>query len=254
MLMRGDSQRDDAALTRGEADQWARRFRKIGFSPVTVHQIAAGDYYLRCNFPYDPALLPEDLSRNFSSRGGYQNYDPVRWIRTRFDAKAEYAKFRVVWVGMGSKPIRVPKQREDEISYESSIVFAGRIAYDTDDWPDTQRHTDWKLYLREHQATQQDPPEPGVSVEALSGQNEKRFACLCCGYYTLSRQPSGTHNICPVCFWQDDSVNFEFLEYSSGANGISLIEARRSFATLGYAKERSKQYTRPPRPEEFSPA
>jgi len=51
--------------TPGEARIWARRFRKVGFGPVTLHhdaeRAAAGDtggWYLRCNWPFAVADLP----------------------------------------------------------------------------------------------------------------------------------------------------------------------------------------------------
>ena len=34
------------------------------------------------------------------------------------------------------------------------------------------------------------------------------YHCPCCGYRTLSEQPPGTFEICPVCYWEDDNVQF----------------------------------------------
>src|SRR5687768_4161600 len=31
------------------------------------------------------------------------------------------------------------------------------------------------------------------------------FACPCCGYHTLDREPPGSLAVCPVCYWQDAS-------------------------------------------------
>jgi hypothetical protein len=28
--------------------------------------------------------------------------------------------------------------------------------------------------------------------------------CLSCGYKTLDEEPSGTYDICEICFWEDD--------------------------------------------------
>ena len=37
--------------------------------------------------------------------------------------------------------------------------------------------------------------------------NQKpRFACPCCGYLTLSEEPPGTYEVCPVCDWGDDDA------------------------------------------------
>ena len=232
-------------LTKGEACIWARRFRRLGFSPVTIRQDDDGDWQLRCSFPYDPVDLPEDLNEFLF--GPFREYDPVWWVGTRQDALAVCAKFRVVRRGMGSKPLPIAKQHQDPVGYEACNVLAGRIAYDSDDWPDTQRHPEWGRYLREEQSRRQNAPEPDRPP------NAKRFACPCCGYYTLTRQPPGSHDFCPVCGWEDDLVQFKHSDFRGGANDVSLIDARRNFAAWGYAKERSKGHIRPPSPDEFPP-
>src|SRR5438270_7651914 len=63
----------DARLTQGEARMWARRLRKLGFSPVTMHRDADGGYYLRCNWPFNLADAPDDLLPAFVTvdYGGY---------------------------------------------------------------------------------------------------------------------------------------------------------------------------------------
>jgi rubredoxin len=40
-----------------------------------------------------------------------------------------------------------------------------------------------------------------------------RYACSCCGYLTLDEQPPGTFDICPVCWWEDDPVQFDDPDY-----------------------------------------
>ena len=80
-----------------------------------------------------------------------------------------------------------------------------------------------------------------------------RYPCPCCGYYTLEEKPPGTHNICPVCYWEDDNVQFKDPSLRGGANGVSLEEARGNFRDFGWAKERSKEYVRAPREDEYPP-
>jgi hypothetical protein len=72
--------------------------------------------------------------------------------------------------------------------------------------------------------------------------------CPCCGY----RVGLTTYDICPVCFWEHDPVQFDDPDYPSGANRISLREAQRNFVEFG-ACERllighvdRKRYTRDP--------
>ena len=69
-------------------------------------------------------------------------------------------------------------------------------------------------------------------------------------FLTLSEEPPGTYEVCPVCFWEDDPVQFSDVDYSGGANLVSLRQARLNFKNFG-AKEQSKlPYVRLPFPEE----
>ncbi len=67
--------------TPAEARIWARRLRKVGFGPVTLHYDSdgtrtevRGGWYLRCNWPFDVADLPPDLFLHFSHHGD-DDYD-----------------------------------------------------------------------------------------------------------------------------------------------------------------------------------
>ena len=62
--------------------------------------------------------------------------------------------------------------------------------------------------------------------------------------------PSGTYEICEVCFWEDDSVQFRNPEYEGGANKVSLKDARQNFLDYGVSELCFKSDVRPPRPEE----
>jgi hypothetical protein len=55
----------------------------------------------------------------------------------------------------------------------------------------------------------------------------KLFACPCCAQLTLSE--NNAYEICPVCLWEDDPVQISNPSYGGGANGISLIEARKKW-------------------------
>lgn len=52
------------------------------------------------------------------------------------------------------------------------------------------------------------------------------FPCPCCGESTLDEEPPGTFNICPVCDWEDDNVQFANPDYEGGANSRSLNQQR----------------------------
>ena len=64
-----------------------------------------------------------------------------------------------------------------------------------------------------------------------------RYKCPSCGYLTLHQQPPGTFELCPVCFWEDDPVQFENPDFEGGANRPSLNKARRNFAEFGACDE-----------------
>jgi hypothetical protein len=55
--------------------------------------------------------------------------------------------------------------------------------------------------------------------------------CPCCDYYT--RRHRGSHEVCPVCYWEDDGTGLEALDEVSSLNHITLRSARRNFEHLG---------------------
>ena len=79
---------------------------------------------------------------------------------------------------------------------------------------------------------------------------EARYPCPCCGYLTLPEPPPGTYEICEVCFWEDDAVQFDDPDYTGGANTVSLRQARDNYRALGVSEPRFKANVRAPRPEE----
>lgn len=50
---------------------------------------------------------------------------------------------------------------------------------------------------------------------------EKCYPCPCCGYLTITDEPPGTFEICPVCNWEDDEVQYYDENYEGGANSVS---------------------------------
>ncbi|KGK85830.1 membrane protein [Desulfosporosinus sp. HMP52] len=74
----------------------------------------------------------------------------------------------------------------------------------------------------------------------------RKYTCPCCGYKTLDNKPPGTYDICPICFWEDDWVQFDDPDYKGGANDPSLREAQRNFQTIGAYDEGSLKFVRKP--------
>ncbi len=80
---------------------------------------------------------------------------------------------------------------------------------------------------------------------------KQRFECPCCGNLTLSTQPPGTYELCPVCYWEDDGVQFADPEYAGGANRESLNQARTNFREFGASSQTALSHVRPPLHEEL---
>ncbi|MFZ1790883.1 MAG: CPCC family cysteine-rich protein [Saprospiraceae bacterium] len=77
-------------------------------------------------------------------------------------------------------------------------------------------------------------------------QANGKFYCPCCGYNSLDEPPNGTYNICTICFWEDDQIQFDNPSFEGGANRVSLIQGQRNFEKFGACeKEMVKNTTRP---------
>lgn len=78
-------------------------------------------------------------------------------------------------------------------------------------------------------------------------------SCPCCGCLTLDER--GMHDICPVCFWQDEGLSeFDPERVGSGANcSLSLAQARENYQRFGACDESMKKNVRPPLAHELPP-
>lgn len=86
----------------------------------------------------------------------------------------------------------------------------------------------------------------------MAGQTENfdRYPCRCCLFLTLSEPETGSYEICPVCFWEDDPVQNEHPEYAGGANKFSLGEARENYIRCGACDPALERHVWPPSIEE----
>mgnify|MGYP001590543558 FL=1 len=75
---------------------------------------------------------------------------------------------------------------------------------------------------------------------------KEKYTCPCCGYKTLEEEPPGTHDICTICFWEDDIVQFDDPDYAGGANDVSLREAQKNFIKWGASEKRVLEFVRKP--------
>ena len=92
-----------------------------------------------------------------------------------------------------------------------------------------------------------------MTHEAGYGDGVAKYACPCCGNLTLSQEPPGTFELCEVCYWEDDPVQFDDPDFGGGANRLSLNEARENFRRIGASDARFVEQTRPPRTDEIPP-
>ncbi|SDX49922.1 CPCC family cysteine-rich protein [Paenibacillus sp. CF384] len=73
-----------------------------------------------------------------------------------------------------------------------------------------------------------------------------KYTCPCCGYQTLDEQPTGTYEICHICFWEDDGIQFHDPDYEGGANEVSLKQGQKNYLAFGACEERYKQFVTKP--------
>lgn len=56
---------------------------------------------------------------------------------------------------------------------------------------------------------------------------ENMFECPCCGKKTL--HSTRNYEICSVCDWEDDELQYDEPDYICGANQMSLNQARYAY-------------------------
>jgi ribonuclease HII len=95
------------------------------------------------------------------------------------------------------------------------------------------------------------PAEPETAGAAAAAQQVQRFACPCCGYFTLLAEPPGTFCHCEVCWWEDDPLQFADPDYEGGGNAPSLNQAQDFFRTIGVSDPHLKGHERAPRADEM---
>ena len=73
-----------------------------------------------------------------------------------------------------------------------------------------------------------------------------KYTCPCCGYKTLGEEPPGTHDICKICYWEDDYFQYDHPDMDGGANHVSLKEAQQNFIKFGVSEKEFLENVRPP--------
>lgn len=88
-------------------------------------------------------------------------------------------------------------------------------------------------------------------VDVRAPRERGPYRCPCCRFLTLEER--GGHDICPVCFWQDDGHDEAGKDRIRGGpnESLSLSQARANFQRFGASSERRLALVRPPLPEEL---
>lgn len=73
----------------------------------------------------------------------------------------------------------------------------------------------------------------------------KLYTCPGCGYRVFDGPP-GTHDICPVCDWQDDDVQLRFPASNCGANVPGLVGHQAKVLPIAALPKRSQDLERDP--------
>ena len=62
----------------------------------------------------------------------------------------------------------------------------------------------------------------------------------------MDEKPPGTFKICPICYWEDDAVQFDDPDRKGGANKVSLRQAQKNFIIFGASEKRFLKNVRKP--------
>ena len=73
-----------------------------------------------------------------------------------------------------------------------------------------------------------------------------KYTCPCCGYKTLDEESPATYEICSICFWDDDGVQYDDPDYKGGANLPSLRNAQKNYFLFGACEESCMDAARKP--------
>ncbi len=70
--------------------------------------------------------------------------------------------------------------------------------------------------------------------------------CPCCGYNTFNPKKRLELEICSICFWEDDPLQFNDPHLEFSGNLVSLVQAQQNFEKIGTSEKDMKRYCRKP--------
>ena len=68
----------------------------------------------------------------------------------------------------------------------------------------------------------------------MSEIHNPKYRCPCCNFITLNYKPPGSFDICTICHWEDDNIQFDDPDYEGGANHESLNQAKEILSCMVY--------------------
>lgn len=74
--------------------------------------------------------------------------------------------------------------------------------------------------------------------------------CPCCNYYSLNTKDPLKHEICQICFWENDPIQNDDEFYAGGANEMCLYQAKQNYINYGAISFEYTKYVREPRFDE----
>ncbi|MCH9634063.1 MAG: hypothetical protein S4CHLAM7_08010 [Chlamydiae bacterium] len=80
---------------------------------------------------------------------------------------------------------------------------------------------------------------------------KRGYPCPCCGFLTRSESSHGTFEICLICNWEDDNVQFNDPDFKGGANKVSLNEAKGNYKKFRASSMKYLNEVRSPMPDEI---
>jgi hypothetical protein len=121
------------------------------------------------------------------------------------------------------------------------------------DCPKCKQPFEYDLHDKQnHTATPEEWTEAGYEYLLTETAKLKKlhpaYPCPCCGYLVF-REPAGSYEICPICFWEDDISQLRFV-HMKGANGVSLVDGQQNYLSIGVCERRFKSNVRLPLPNE----
>ncbi|MGQ1783745.1 MULTISPECIES: CPCC family cysteine-rich protein [unclassified Saccharicrinis] len=74
--------------------------------------------------------------------------------------------------------------------------------------------------------------------------------CPCCGYNSLNPEKRLELEICQICYWEDDPLQFNDPNLQYSCNLVSLAQAQKNFDEIGVSFHDMKMYCRNITPED----